>query len=116
MELEVIGSNYSTNGFVPDTFGTEQSGGRMSLRVAENVKAVFNDQPFKSTSIPTNGLALSMTFKVKNIADRKARIIRCMGERLGSVLTGEKFIVTTNGDTDEALASCIHYRCHIVSR
>lgn len=105
LELEVIGSNYSTNGFVLDTFGTEQSGGRMSLRVAENVKAVFNDQAFKSTSIPTNGMALSMTFKVKNIADRKARIIRCMGERLGFVLTGEKFYVTTNGDTDEALAS-----------
>lgn len=104
-EIVVTGSNYSTNGFVLDTFGTEQSGGRMSLRVAENVKAECTDQPFASTSIPTNGLALSMTFKVKNIAKRNAHIIKCLGERLGFVLTGEKFIVTTNGDSDEALAN-----------
>lgn len=104
-EIVVTGSNYSTNGFVLDTFGTEQSGGRMSLRVAENVTAECNDQPFASTSIPTNGLALSMTFKVKNIAKRNAHIIKCLGERLGFVLTGEKFIVTTNGDSDEALAN-----------
>jgi len=104
-EIVVTGSNYSTNGFVLDTFGTEQSGGRMSLRVAENVKAECTDQPFASTSIPTNGLALSMTFKVKNIAKRNTHIIKCLGERLGFVLTGEKFIVTTNGDSDEALAN-----------
>ena len=104
-EIVVTGSNYSTNGFVLDTFGTEQSGGRMSLRVAENVTAECTDQPFASTSIPTNGLALSMTFKVKNIAKRNAHIIKCLGERLGFVLTGEKFIVTTNGDSDEALAN-----------
>ena len=104
-EIVVTGSNYSTNGFVLDTFGTEQSGGRMSLRVAENVKAECTDQPFASTSIPTNGLALSMTFKVKNIAKRNAHIIKCLGERLGFVLTGEKFIVTTNGDSDDALAN-----------
>lgn len=104
-EIVVTGSNYSTNGFVLDTFGTEQSGGRMSLRVAENVKAECTDQPFASTSIPTNGLALSMTFNVKNIAKRNAHIIKCLGERLGFVLTGEKFIVTTNGDSDDALAN-----------
>ena len=104
-EIVVTGSNYSTNGFVLDTFGTEQSGGRMSLRVAENVKAECTDQPFASTSIPTNGLALSMTFKVKNIAKRNAHIMKCLGERLGFVLTGEKFIVTTNGDSDDALAN-----------
>lgn len=104
-EIVVTGSNYSTNGFVLDTFGTEQSGGRMSLRVAENVTAECTDQPFASTSIPTNGLALSMTFKVKNIAKRNAHIIKCLGERLGFVLTGEKFIVTTNGDSDEALSN-----------
>ena len=104
-EIIVNGSNYSTNGFVLDTFGTEESGGRMSLRVAENVTAECTDQAFASTSIPTNGLALSMTFKVKNIAKRNAHIIKCLGERLGFVLTGEKFIVTTNGDSDEALAN-----------
>ena len=104
-EIVVTGSNYSTNGFVLDTFGTEQSGGRMSLRVAENVTAECTDQPFASSSIPTNGLALSLTFKVKNIARRDAHIIKCLGERLGFVLTGEKFIVTTNGDSAAALAN-----------
>ena len=105
VSINVKGSNYSTNGFVPDTFGTGQSGGRMSLRVAENVTAECSDQPFASPSIPTNGLALSLTFKVKNIAKRNARIIKCMGERLGFVLTGEKFIVTVNGESDESLAN-----------
>lgn len=103
--INVTGSNNSSNGFVADNYGTEQSNGRMSLRIAENVTAECTDTPFASTSIPTNGLALSLTFKVKNIAKRNARIIKCMGDRLGFVLTGEKFIVTTNGDTDEALAS-----------
>ena len=105
VRIDVHGSNYSTNGFVPDTFGTEQTGGRMSLRVAENVTAECTDKPFRSSAIVQNGFALSLTFKVKNIANRNARIIRCMGERLGFVLTGEKFYVTTNGDSEEALKS-----------
>jgi hypothetical protein len=105
VSINVHNSNYSTNGFVLDTFGTEESGGRMSLRVAENVTAESSDKPFASTFIPQNGLALSMTFKVKNIANKNAHIIKCMGERLGFVLTGEKFYVTTNGDSEEALKS-----------
>lgn len=104
-EIVVHGSNYSSNGFVEDTFGTEQANGRMSLRIAEDVTAECTDKPFDSTSIPTNGLALSLTFKVKNIAQRNARIMKCMSDRLGFVLTGEKFIVTTNGDSDEALSN-----------
>lgn len=103
VSIAVKGSNYSTNGFVADNFGTEQSSGRMSLRVAENVTAECSDRPFASNTIPTNGLALSLTFKVKNIAKRDAQIIKCMSDRLGFVLTGEKFIVSTNGDSEEAL-------------
>ena len=103
--IAVNGSNYSTNGFVADNFGTEEADGRMALRVAENVTAECTDKPFASNTIPTNGLALSLTFKVKNIASRTAHIIKCMGDRLGFVLTGEKFIVTTNGDSDTALAN-----------
>lgn len=105
VEIKVSGSNYSSNGFVADNFGTGKASGRMALRVAENVTAECTDRPFASNTIPTNGLALSLTFKVRNIADRNAQIIKCMGGRLGFVLTGEKFIVTTGGDSGEALKS-----------
>lgn len=101
--ITVHGSNYSTNGFVADNFGTEQTEGRMALRVAENVTAECTDKPFASNAIPTNGMALSLTFMVKNIAKRDAQIIKCMSDKLGFVLTGEKFIVSTNGDSTDAL-------------
>ncbi|MCH4241685.1 MAG: hypothetical protein LKF81_07250 [Prevotella sp.] len=101
--INVHGSNYSTNGFVADNFGTEQAEGRMALRVAENVTAECTDKPFASNAIPTNGMALSLTFMVKNIAKRDAQIIKCMSDKLGFVLTGEKFIVSTNGDSADAL-------------
>ena len=101
--INVHGSNYSTNGFVSDNFGTEQSEGRMALRVAENVTAECTDKPFASNAIPTNGMALSLTFMVKNIAKRDAQIIKCMSDKLGFVLTGEKCIVSTNGDSADAL-------------
>lgn len=101
--INVHGSNYSTNGFVADNFGTEQTEGRMALRVAENVTAECTDKPFASNAIPTNGMALSLTFMVKNIAKRDAQIIKCMSDKLGFVLTGEKFIVSTNGDSTDAL-------------
>jgi hypothetical protein len=101
--INVHGSNYSTNGFVADNFGTEQAEGRMALRVAENVTAECSDKPFASNAIPTNGMALSLTFMVKNIAKRNAKIIECMSDKLGFVLTGEKFIVSTNGDSADAL-------------
>lgn len=103
VSIDVHGSNYSTNGFVDDNFGTEAQEGRMSLRVAENVTAECSDKPFSNASIPTNGMALSMTFMVKNIAKRNAKIIECMSDKLGFVLTGEKFILSTNGDSDDAL-------------
>ena len=105
IRIDVTGANYSSNGFVADNFGTEQAEGRMALRIAENVEAVCTDQPFASPYIVQNGLALSITCKIKNIAKRDARIMSCMGERLGFVMTGEKFIVTTNGDSEEALKS-----------
>jgi hypothetical protein len=42
VSLDVVGSNYSSNGFVKDSYGTPDYGtaqdkGRMSLRVAEDV-------------------------------------------------------------------------------
>ena len=103
VRINVSGSNYSTNGFVADNFGTDETEGRMSLRVAENVTAECSDKPFSNASIPTNGMALSLTFMVKNIAKRNAKIIKCMSDKLGFVMTGEKFIVSTNGEGADAL-------------
>ncbi|MDD6007652.1 MAG: hypothetical protein PUC21_10170 [Bacteroidales bacterium] len=105
IRIDVTGANYSSNGFVADNFGTEQAEGRMALRIAENVEAVCTDKPFASPYIVQNGLALSITCKIKNIAKRDAIIMSCMSERLGFVMTGEKFIVTTDGDSEEALKS-----------
>lgn len=71
--LSVKGSNYSTNGFVKDSYGTEQYGtendeGVMALRIAENVTASLNYMPFNQASIESNGLAIQFRIKAKHIA------------------------------------------------
>ena len=111
VEITLIGSNYSTNGFVKDSFGTNDYGtaadtGRMSLRIAEDVRATSNIKPYANSAIETNGSALSFTTMVKNVADRNAVLMQCRGEKLGFVLTGEKLVVYTNGDTEDAGTSC----------
>lgn len=120
--LNVIGSNYSSNGFVKDSYGTETYGtandkGRMSLRIAEDVRVTSNIKPFASTSIETNGAALSFTTMVKNVADREDEIMWCKGDDLGFVLTGEKLVVYTNGSTTDAATSCtVPYKTNMVHR
>ena len=108
--INVTGSNYSTNGFVKSSFGTSEYGtssdtGRMALRVAEDVTAGCTDKPFSNANIETNGMALSFTVMVKNVADRSAHIMECMGDKLGFVLTGEKLVVCVNGDIEDAATS-----------
>lgn len=110
VRIDVTGSNYSTNGFVKSSFGTSEYGtpsdkGRMALRVAEDVTAVCTDEPFSNANIETNGMALSFTVMVKNVADRNAHIMECMGDKLGFVLTGEKLVVAVNGDLEDAATS-----------
>lgn len=122
VEISVIGSNYSTNGFVKDSFGTNDYGtaadtGRMALRIAEDVRATSNIKPYANSAIETNGSALSFTTMVKNVADRKSVLMQCRGDKLGFILTGEKLVVYTNGDTDDAGTSCtIPYAVDMVHR
>ena len=103
--INVEGSNWSTNGFVKDSFGTSSYGtdndkGIMSLRIAENMKAVCDYKPFASNSIEQNGMAISFTVKVKNVEDRNVKLIDCLGDnKVGFYLTGEKLVFTCDGAT-----------------
>ena len=103
VEMTVTGCNWSSNGFVKDSYNTESYGtdsdkGRMALRIAEDMKAVCTYKPFKGTDIQQNGMALSFTVKVKNVADRTAKLIDCLGDNtLGFYLTGEKLVFTCDG-------------------
>ena len=122
VEITVVGSNYSSNGFVKDSYGTSDYGtasdrGRMALRIAEDVIATSNIKPYANSSIETNGSALSFTTMVKNVADRDAILMQCRGEKLGFVLTGEKLVIYTNGDTEDAGTSCtVPYAVDMVHR
>ncbi|MBQ7156899.1 MAG: hypothetical protein IJR86_03760, partial [Bacteroidaceae bacterium] len=111
VEINVIGSNYSSNGFVKDSYGTSDYGtvndpGRMALRIAEDVRATSNIRPYATPAIETNGSAFSFTTQVKNVADRNAVLMQCRGDKMGFVLTGEKLVVFTNGDPEDASTSC----------
>jgi hypothetical protein len=103
--LSVKGSNYSTNGFVKDSYGTEQYGtendnGIMALRIAENVSASLNYMPFNQASIEANGLAVQFRIKVKHIADDNTRLISCIQNGIGFYVTGKEVVFTTdNGAT-----------------
>lgn len=99
--LAVSGSNYSTNGFVKDSFGKEEYGtesdaGIMALRIAENVKASLNYPMFNVSSIEANGAAIQFRVRVKHIADDSARLISCIGNGIGFYLTGKQVVFTTD--------------------
>lgn len=111
VEIFVHGSNYSSNGFVKDSYGTSEYGtdndnGRMALRIAEDVTATSNIKPYANSAIETNGSAFSFITQVKNVADRNAVLMQCAGEKMGFVMTGEKLVVYTNGDTEDGKTSC----------
>lgn len=128
--ISLDGSNYSSNGFVKDSYGSEnynQEGdtGRMSLRIAEDVTATSTIRPYANqkasdgteSNIEINGRALTFTTQIRNVADRDAALIQCRGPRLGFVLTGEKLIVYTNGSlTDQATTAIVPYSTNAVHR
>lgn len=122
VEIFVKGSNYSSNGFVKDSYGTSDYGtdadkGRMALRIAEDVTATSNIKPYSNSAIETNGSALTFTTQVKNVADRNTVLMKCAGEKMGFVLTGEKLVVYTNGDTTDGKTSCtVPYSVNAVHR
>ncbi len=105
-ELTVNGSNYSTNGFVKDSFGSEQwnkptDNGVMALRIAENVTAELNYAPFDNNSIESIGSAIQFRIRVKNVADDEARLISCISGGYGFYVTGRQVVFTTDGATDK---------------
>ena len=99
--MSVEGANWSTNGFVKDSFGTSQyntetDNGVMSLRVAENVKATLNYKPFDDASIETNGMAVQFTIRKRNMANDEARLISCIANGVGFYVTGQNVVFTTD--------------------
>ena len=76
-EIAVKGSNWSTTGFM--TFLGEKC-----LRIAEDVTATLNHQPFKPTSIEANGLAIQFAFASKNLVDDDAVLMDCFNEGVGA--------------------------------
>jgi hypothetical protein len=102
--LELTGANWSTNGFVKDTFGTSEYGseadtGIMALRIAENVTGVLNYKPFNNTALETNGMAIQFRMKAKNVANDDAKLMQCINSAgFGFYVTGKQVIVTTDGN------------------
>lgn len=103
--MTVVGSNYSSNGFVKDSYGTEDYGtendpGLMALRIAENVTASLNYAPFNNASIESNGMALQFRIRTKHVADDTAQMISCISNGFGFYVTGKNVVFTTdNGAT-----------------
>lgn len=122
VEISLHGANYSSNGFVKDSYGTTNYGtvndtGRMALRIAEDVTATSDIRPYANAAVETNGSALSFTTQVKNVADPTALLMKCMGEKMGFILSGEKLVVYTNGDPTDASTSCtVPYALDMVHR
>ena len=105
--LVVKNANYSTNGFVKDTFGTEQYGtdsdnGIMALRFAENVVGELNYKPFNQAAIETNGMAVQFRIRTKHIADDNARLISCIANGYGFYVTGKRVVFTTDNEATVA--------------
>ena len=75
--IAVNGSNWSTTGFTTYL-------GEKALRIAEDVTAVLNHQPFKPTSIESNGLGIQFSFAAKNLVDDDAVLMSCYNEGVGA--------------------------------
>lgn len=89
-ELEVIGSNWSSNGFRPYL-------GETALRIAENVKAHLAYAPFTlSATERTNGMALQFAFATNNVKDSEAKLMECYDPDSGAgfYICGNKIVVT----------------------
>ena len=76
-EIAVKGSNWSTTGFTSFL-------GEKCLRIAEDVTATLNHQPFKPTSIESNGLGIQFAFASKNLVDDNAVLMECFDEGVGA--------------------------------
>ena len=109
-ELTLQGCNYSSNGFVKDTYGTndydgDNGPGRMALRIAEDVTGALDYPFFRNDSVETTGSCLQMTFKVQNVLDPDRIIFKQFDGTVGFYVTGRSIIFTTVGATPEQAAS-----------
>jgi hypothetical protein len=100
--LVASNANYRTNGFVKDSFGTEEYGqandtGVMSLRIAENMTAELDYAPFDDTYIESNGTAIQFKIKKQHIADSSAKLISCYNGSIGFWVDGDEFVFTCDG-------------------
>lgn len=95
--LTVHGVNYSTNGFVKDSFGTNREDGRMAFRFAEDARGTLNYPFFSNRNVEKNGAAFQMTFMVKNVATDDAVIAKIYDGTKGLYITGQSVIFTTVG-------------------
>lgn len=108
--LTLNGCNWRTNGFVRDSFGTEQYGtdsdnGLMALRIAENVTGTLDYAPFNVAAIETNGMAVQFRIRTKNIADDDAVLMSCINNGKGFYVTGRKVVLTF--DNEQTVAHTI---------
>ena len=105
--LRVDGSNYSTNGFVKDSFGTDEYGtendkGIMALRFAENITGSLDYTPFNQAAVESNGMAVQFRIRTKHIADDTARLISCINNGYGFYVTGKQVVFTTDNNATVA--------------
>jgi hypothetical protein len=86
--MTVNGSNYSSNGFVSFL-------GENCLRIAENVTAEMDYQPFGNSAVEQTGMALQFAFATKNIKDPDAKLMQCIDETsgVGFYITGNEAVL-----------------------
>lgn len=94
ISLDLTGINWSSNGFVKDSYGTGASDGNMALRIAEDATGTLHYAPFDDASIETNGLAIQFTLMKKNIANDSVRLIECISGGFGFYLDGSNVVFT----------------------
>ena len=99
--MEVIGSNWSSNGFPEGGYL-----GEMALRIAENVKASIPYAPFGSAATErTNGMALQFAFATNNVKDEEAKLMECYDPDSGAgfYICGNKFVLSCKQGTPSVI-------------
>ena len=76
-EITVNGSNWSTTGF-------KMFLGEKALRIAEDVTASLDHQPYNRVSIESTGMAVQFAFASANLVDDDAVLMSCFNEGVGA--------------------------------
>ena len=96
VKMDVEGANWNSNGFV-DVLGERV------LRIAENVKAQINYQPFSSPSLTTTGMAFQMAFSTANVRNKDSKLCECYDPVSGAgfYILGNEVVIALPGGTPE---------------